>query len=193
MTSLKQKPSSPEADLLQRARRLEEAALAAIFDAYYLPLYRYLYHHLGHVATAEDLTAEVFRRFLDALHHGRGPSEHLQAWLYRVAHNLLVDELRRGKFQAAEALEEDQPDHAANVGAQARQAQLQEVVHQALNRLAPKQRAVLILRYLEDMEYAEIARILQLTEGAARALQQRGLRALQRHLKQRGILNLEDL
>ncbi len=184
---------SPESTLLQRARQLEESALATIFDTYYQPLYRYLYHHLGHAPTAEDLTAEVFRRFLDAVHRGRGPTENLQAWLYRVAHNLLVDELRRRELREADSLEADWPDLSMNVGDQAQQAQLQQVIRQALRFLSPKQQVVLVLHYLEDMEYAEIARVLQLSEGAVRALQQRGLRALQRHLKRLGVRSLEDL
>lgn len=193
MTPRRRASPSPEATLLQRARQLEESALATIFDTYYQPLYRYLYHHLGHAPTAEDLTAEVFRRFLDAIHRGRGPTENLQAWLYRVAHNLLVDELRHRELREADALEEDWPDLSMNVGDQAQQAQLQQVIRRALRFLSPKQQAVLVLHYLEDMEYAEIARVLQLSEGAVRALQQRGLRALQRHLKRRGVRSLDDL
>ena len=193
MTPRKRISVSPEATLLQRARQLEESALATIFDTYYQPLYRYLYHHLGHAPTAEDLTAEVFRRFLDAVHKGRGPTENLQAWLYRVAHNLLVDELRRRELREAEPLEENWPSLLMDVSVQAQQAQLQQVIRRALRFLSPKQQAVLVLHYLEDMEYAEIARALQLSEGAVRALQQRGLRALQRYLKRRGVRGLEDL
>lgn len=193
MTSRKPTPRSLDSDLLQRAQRLEESALAAIFDMYYQPIYRYLYYHLGHAPTAEDLAADVFRRFLEAIHRGRGPSASLQAWLYRVAHNLLVDELRRREIQEQEALEETLTDSAPPISLQAQQTLTRQAVRHALNALSPKQRTVLTLRYLEDMENEEIARILNLNEGAVRALQQRGLRALQRQLKRRGVLSSEDL
>jgi RNA polymerase sigma factor (sigma-70 family) len=84
-----------ERELLHRARSLDEIALSAIFDTFYPSLYRYIYHHVRHQATAEDLTAEVFTRILEQLADGRGPKRHLKAWLYRVAHNLVVDESRR--------------------------------------------------------------------------------------------------
>jgi|YelNatPaOPRAMG01_1025707.scaffolds.fasta_scaffold89458_2 RNA polymerase sigma-70 factor (ECF subfamily) len=193
MVSSRRNPSSQDADLLQRARRLEESALALIFDTYYQPLYRYIYHHLGHAPTAEDLTAEVFRRFLEALHSGHGPDDYLQAWLYRVAHNLVVDELRRRRRQEHEALKEGFPDSAATVGTQVQQALTRQAVRQALQALSPQQRAVLILKYLEGMENAEIAQALHLREGAVRALQHRGLRALERYLKRHGLMNLEDV
>lgn len=193
MTSRKQPSRSLDSDLLQRAQQLEESALATIFDTYYQPIYRYLYYHLGHAPTAEDLAADVFRRFLEALHRGRGPNTSLQAWLYRVAHNLLVDELRRREFQEQDSLEENLADSVPSIGLQTQQALTRQAVRSALNALSPKQRTVLTLRYLEEMENEEIARVLNLREGAVRALQQRGLRALQRHLKRRGILSSEDL
>ncbi len=193
MSSPKPPLRSQEIDLLQRAQRLEESALAEIFDRYYQPIYRYLYHHLGHAPTAEDLTAEVFRRFLEALHSHRGPNAYLQAWLYRVAHNLLVDELRHRKFQEQDALEENLPDAAPAVGWTVQQPPTRQAIRSVLNTLSPKQRTVLVLKYLEDMENDEIARVMNLSEGAVRALQQRGLRALQRRLKRRGLLSSEDL
>lgn len=193
MSSPKPPLRSQEIDLLQRAQRLEESALAEIFDRYYQPIYRYLYHHLGHAPTAEDLTAEVFRRFLEALHSHRGPNAYLQAWLYRVAHNLLVDELRHRKFQEQDALEENLPDAAPAVGWTVQQSPTRQAIRSVLNTLSPKQRTVLVLKYLEDMENDEIARVMNLSEGAVRALQQRGLRALQRRLKRRGLLSSEDL
>src|SRR5688572_18145816 len=86
-----------EQDLLKLARKLDDSALSAIFDAYYEPLYRYIYRHVSVSNTAEDLVAEVFRRFLEELKNQRGPATYLKAWLYRVAHNLIVDEIRRDK------------------------------------------------------------------------------------------------
>ena len=70
-----------EKDLLRRARAFDEDALAQVYDKFYAPIYRYVYHHLGDVRTAQDLTGEVFRRFLEALREGRGPRRPLQACL----------------------------------------------------------------------------------------------------------------
>lgn len=181
-----------ENDLLQRARRLDETALGAIFDAFYEPLYRYIQRHLGHDATAEDLTAEVFRRFLEQIAAGRGPTSHLKAWLYRVAHNLMVDELRRDKHRRHEPLDEDLPASDPSVGEQARQAAMKRDLQHALLQLSPKQQAVLTLKFQQGLDNEEIARTLGMNTGTVRALQQRGLRALQRLLQANGVLDEEE-
>ena len=64
---------SEQGELLHRARLLEQEALGEIYDCYYEPLYRYIYHHVRHRGTAEDLTAEVFARMRSQLARGRGP------------------------------------------------------------------------------------------------------------------------
>ena len=58
-------------------------------------MYRYIYRQVSDVETARDLTAELFRRFLQAIQQGQGPDQALRAWLYRTAHNLVVDHYRR--------------------------------------------------------------------------------------------------
>jgi RNA polymerase sigma-70 factor (ECF subfamily) len=185
-------PSADEQDLLQRARRLEAPALGAVFDAFYEPLYRYIYRHIGHATTAEDLTAEVFRRFLEQIRDGHGPTSHLKAWLYRVAHNLTVDELRRRKHQDHEPLDEDLHSADEPISKQVQQAIRQQQVRLALRQLSSKQQAVLTLKFLQGLENEEVARVLQMTAGTVRALQQRGLRALRRHLEGTGALDEED-
>ena len=78
-----------EAKLLKQAREFDEGALTYIYQTHHDAIYRYIYRHLGDVQTAQDITADVFRRFLQALSNGVGPTRQLSAWLYRVAHNLI--------------------------------------------------------------------------------------------------------
>jgi RNA polymerase sigma-70 factor (ECF subfamily) len=171
-----------ERDLLARARALDEAALGAIFDSYYPVLYRYLYYHVHHRQTAEDLAAEVFARMLEQLARGDGPRRHLRAWLYRVAHNLVVDESRRRVHRDHEPLDEQVAMVEGEVEAQAEASMLRGRAHAALMALTPAQRTVIALKYLEGCENHEIARILGTTVGAIKALQHRGLAAMQQHL-----------
>ena len=173
---------SDEQELLRQVRGLDEAALAEVFDLYYQPLYRYIYHHVGHAATAEDLTAEVFRRFLEQLHRRRGPQQHLRAWLYRVAHNLVIDDARRNARRKYEGLHEHLATTEHDIVKQTDEAILQEQARAALAHLTPKQRAVIILRFLEGLDNPEVARILQITVGSVKALQHRGLAAMRRYL-----------
>lgn len=186
MQATSDKSPIEEQNLLQRARGLDEAALGEIFDTYYRPLFRYLNIHLGHVPTAEDLAAEVFRILLEQIRLGRGPTEMLRAWLYRVAHNLMVDELRRRRYHEHDPLDERLPANEPAVTSRVQAAAENQAVLGALKHLSEKQQAVLSLKYLQGLENDEIARALHLTAGTVRALQFRGLRALQRHLERNG-------
>src|SRR5512138_184862 len=84
-----------EQDLLNGARALDMQALAAIYDRYSPGLYAYAMRLLGDECQAEDCVAETFSRFLKSLRAGQGPEEHLQAYLYRIAHNWITDLYRR--------------------------------------------------------------------------------------------------
>ena len=178
-------------DLLQRARRLDEEALAVIFDTFYEPLYRYIYHRTGHVSTAEDLAADVFTRLLEQFKRGRGPDRNLKAWLYRVARNLVVDEARRSSHRTHAQLDADPWDEEQNVEREAQRSILSTYAREALEKLTPNQRDVVILKYLEGLDNAEVSQTLGMSVGAVKALQHRGLAALRRHLVRSGALPKE--
>lgn len=176
-----------ERALLIRARLLDETALGEIFDQYYPVLYRYFYYHLGHQETAEDLTAQVFQRLLAQLHAGNGPDHSLKAWLFRVARNLLVDDVRRSVHRNHAALDEDTPDGYPSTEAQAHQLLLRDQMQTLLLELTAPQCEVLILRYLMDMTNPEIADLLNTSTGAVKALQNRALQVLRRRVAEKSI------
>ncbi|HOU23395.1 MAG TPA: sigma-70 family RNA polymerase sigma factor [Anaerolineae bacterium] len=86
-----------EAALLSRAREYDQAAIAEIYDRYSLRIYNYIYHRLGNAHLAEDLTATVFLRMLEAIRSSRAWQSSFSGWLYRIAHNLVVDYFRAGR------------------------------------------------------------------------------------------------
>jgi RNA polymerase sigma-70 factor (ECF subfamily) len=176
-----------EQELIRLARGLDQTVLTIIFDTYYRPLYRYLYHHIGHKTTAEDLAAEVFTRLLEQIRVGRGPERYLKAWLYRVAHNLAVDELRKRAYRDHDVLDETVAASGQSVSELAHLAAQSQQARMALAHLAPRQRTVVILKFLEGLENDEIAQIMNLSVSAVKALQHRGLAALRRHLSRLGV------
>jgi RNA polymerase sigma-70 factor (ECF subfamily) len=172
-----------EATLLDRIRQYDQAALAQVYDDYYDRIYRYVYRFVGQVAAAEDLTANVFLRLLNAVRSGNEPRTNLLAWLYRVAHNLVVDSFRRGpaaeELELTEWLEGYEPDLTHIV-----EQKLQlEVVRRALLDLTPAQQQVIALKFLEGLDSVEVGAILNKSEGAIDALQHRALLALRQALK----------
>lgn len=170
-----------EPGLLQRARQLDEDALAEIYDAFSPAIYAYAMRLMGDVNLAEDCVAETFSRFLLALRNGGGPSEHLKAYLYRMAHNWITDYYRRQRPETPLDVElrasgEVDPHFAVMQALEHRE------VRRALLLLTPDQRQVIALKYLEELDNAEIARMLQKPIGAVKSLQHRALAALRRIL-----------
>jgi RNA polymerase sigma-70 factor (ECF subfamily) len=181
-TVRRRKSMVDQTDLLQRARRFEEAALADIYDQFSDDLYRYAMRLLGDQNLAEDCVAETFSRFLQALQRGGGPREHLRAYLYRVAHNWITDHYRRKEIDPKDLLREEASVEAVDPS-QIVHAQLEvEKVRQALQYLTDDQRQVIMLKFLQGWSNQEIAATIQKPVGAVKSLQHRGLAALKRVL-----------
>lgn len=172
----------PEVIQLRQAQQGDSQALAAIYDRYHEAMYAYVYRRVGDVETARDLTGELFQHFLEALNKGGGPDEHLRAWLYRSAHNLVVDYYRRQQHRQHLPLDEailagsDNPAAAAEVALEVSR------VRRALHHLTEEQQQVLALKFLQGLSNEEVAVVMDKPVGAVKALQHRGLKALQRHL-----------
>ncbi len=181
---MKRKQTTDEAKLLQAARAWDMEALAAIYDIYSPLIYRYAMRLLGNADLAEDCTAETFARFLKALRDGGGPSKNLKAYLYRVAHNWITDYYRRNTVQQVELdpLSNLLPSEEKPLDVQAALGEEQERVRQALLKLTPEQRQVIVLRFLEEQSLREVAEAIQKPVGAVKALQHRAIAALRKVL-----------
>lgn len=171
-----------EERLLQQARTLDPQALAQIYDQFSPGVYRYALRLLGDQDLAEDCLAETFTRLLEALHRRRGPRHHLQAYLYRIAHNWIVDRFRSGlpdlELSDTMASEVESPELDA-----ARHLRRMEI-RAALRALTPEQSQVIALKYLEGWENAEIAQAMRKPVGAIKSLQHRALAALRKRLRE---------
>lgn len=174
--------SNHERSRLQRARRLDPQALASIYDAYYDEIYRYTYRRVGDQETACDLAATVFHRLLQALHDQRGPERSLRAWLYRTAHNAIVDYYRRAQHRRHLPLEDNVLIAASDPAQEASVRLGVERVREAMARLTPDQQQVIGLKFLQGLTNQEVADLLNKTVGAVKALQHRALAALEREL-----------
>jgi len=167
---------------LQQTRAFNRDALAAIYDNYHQAIYRYIYRQVGEVDATRDLTSAVFHRFLQAIKNGRGPNKSLKSWLYRTAHNLVIDHYRRQKHRQHAPLKEDLIDANDNPVTLAEQRISADIVRAALQHLTPDQRQVITLKFLEGLSNQEVAEITNKPIGAVKSLQHRALAALQRRL-----------
>ncbi len=171
-----------ETDLLAGAQDFDLRSLAEIYDTYSPGLFSYAIRLLGDSCLAEDCVAETFRRFLDALHRKKGPQDHLQAYLYRIAHNWITDRYRREPPPTFELEENASAGDHLRPEALIEQHLEHERVRSALRQLTPDQRQVVMLRFVEDWDTNAVSAALQKPAGAVKALQHRALEALRKLL-----------
>ena len=157
-------------------------ALTAIYDTLSPAIYAYSQRLLGSASLSEECVAETFSRFLHTLKKGLGPTQHLRAYIYRIAHNWVTDYYRCNQpdqpgDEALELIE----DHA-DIPGNAEQNLSKEEIRFALVNLPEQQRQVIILRYLEGWEHDEIASSLGKSVNAIKVIQHRAVRAMRSQL-----------
>jgi RNA polymerase sigma-70 factor (ECF subfamily) len=150
------------------------AAFDQLFRRWSAPLLRYLERMLGDAAAAEELVQEVFLRVHGARERYQ-PQARFSTWLYRIATNLALNELRRPRRRRPHASldEPEAPELAADPPAAEGQldaSRLSQRVVQELAALPERQRAALCLAAVEGLSYAEIAGALEISESAVKAL-----------------------
>lgn len=143
-------------------------------------IYRYVYFRVGEKEDAEDLTEQVFLNAWEALPGYRRSGSPFSSWLYRIAHNIVVDYHRRRKAcpPADTSVEVQLADDQASALGQVIASEEAATIAKALAQLPEEQQQVIILRFIEGLSHGEIARIMGKNEGACRMIQHRALAAL---------------
>ncbi len=167
-----------ERDLVLRSIKRDQDAFGQLYDRFVDKIYKYIYYRVNSKTEAEDLTAHVFLKAWEAIGNYQWTDRPFGAWLYRIAHNIVVDHFRTHRDTASL----DDPLATEQIG-----SDFEDVVEQQLNadtlkaalsRLTHDQQEVIILKFLEGYSTAEIAAILGKQEGAVRTLQHRALTRL---------------
>jgi RNA polymerase sigma-70 factor (ECF subfamily) len=176
-----------EEDLLIAARKFQRDALIKIYDVYHPQIYAYAYRTLLDADLAEDCVAVTFQRFLEIMQKGKGPTRFLRAYLYRIAHNWMMDWFRQAHNEIPMFdLEEDRwPAIDPSPVEIVRDRQLKTELLAQMQTLTPEQREVLVLRFFEDHSLQQTANIVKKPLGAVKALQNRAIKKLrQQYLKE---------
>jgi RNA polymerase sigma-70 factor, ECF subfamily len=172
----------PDAELIHSARGGNPLAFAVLYDRHADRVYRHILYRVGRVPDCEDLTQQTFLKAWQALGRYRVTDVPFVAWLLTIAHNNVVSYFRSKRDHVE--LPEDLPrvDESADPYAAAVQRDQQRLVRQAIRRLKPEFQQVVAMRYLEDMEYTDIARQIGKKEATVRVMLHRALRDLRKHL-----------
>jgi RNA polymerase sigma-70 factor, ECF subfamily len=168
-----------EEQLIEQAKTDPEA-FGRLYELYVEKIYNYIYYRLGNHHDAEDLTAKVFYRALNHIAHYNHKGVPFAAWLYRIAHNLVVNWHRdhsRRQMVGLENLDlsgdkQESPHHAAE------QTNERELLLAAIQHLPRERQELLMLKFVERMSNAEIGRVLGRSEGAVKSLYHRTLVSL---------------
>lgn len=183
-----------ETELLARASEFDERAIAEIYTRYEGKIYAFLYRRVGEQSLAEDLTAQVFLKMLEAIRSGHTWRTSFSGWLYRIAHNLLVDHYRECAKQRYVTLDEA-PLLVTGQHNPVRIAERRleiDRLRAAVRRLTDDQALVISLRFIERCSINDIAQMLDKSEGAVKALQHRALATLYQLLENEGLWDAAD-
>lgn len=171
-----------ERALVQRAIARDPEAFGALYDKHVVRVYRHVYYMVGNATEAEDLTAQAFLQGWQAIGRYQIRGAPFVSWLLRIAHNLGVSHLRSRKEKAE--LPETLVDRSRDGNPEdvlQRRADAQRV-REAILRLRDEQRQVIMLRFVEDLEYKEVAEIVGKSVAAVRVIQHRALNALRKQM-----------
>jgi len=174
-----------ERALVERAP-VEPAAFGELYDFYLPRIYGFLIRRVGERVVAEDLTASTFERALEAIRSGTFRNEAFGGWLYRVAANALVDHVRRSRRYVPGGVRASDPGDDDAVGETVDERALEaftaaierDALVRAIARLPEAHRRIVVLRYVDGLEPAEMAAVLGCTRSTAAVRLHRALRAL---------------
>ncbi len=173
---------SNERQLIEEARALSPEAWSAIYDTNFPKIYNYAYRRLEDHAAAEDLASQVFLEALRGIGGFQYRGVSLLAWLYRIAHNLTCDHLRRNAARPVIHLGNGNGNHEPQVSDAAEQVDTWQDISRALRHLPDDQQQVLILRFIEGLPTAAVAVIMGKRVGTVRVIQNRALGRMRRLL-----------
>ena len=167
--------------------RAKEARLASLYEEYYDRIAHYVYVRIGDKSEAEDIASEVFLKALESLRTYEERGLPMQAWLFKIARNMVVDHLRKATkykkipIETVEINDESDPQKTAETNIE------MEKVAIAMQQLTDAQKEVIQLRFFGGLNSREVSVLLNKSDGAVREMQRAALEKL------RGLLSESKL
>jgi RNA polymerase sigma-70 factor (ECF subfamily) len=178
-----------ERSWVESARAGDPEAVAWLYESYFDRIYKYVYLRLGDPTEAEDLCEQVFVKMIESIDSFQWQGSTFASWLYRIAHNEVVDTLRRHSRRPQVPLEpvsDILPSERDDPHFLAEQKDFHSDLRAAIADLTELQAQVIMLKFGSGLSNAEVAAILDRTEGAIKALQYSALQNLQKKMVLKG-------
>ena len=176
-----------ERSCVERARTGDPEAVGWLYERYFDRIYKYIYLKVGDPTEAEDITEQVFLKMIEGIANFQWQGSSFSSWLYRIAHNQVVDTLRQHQRRPQVALEpvaDMLPSERDDPHRLAEKSDFRDHLHEAMHQLTDLQAQVIALKFGAEMSNAEVAAMLDRTEGAVKALQYSALQNLQKLMVQ---------
>jgi RNA polymerase sigma-70 factor (ECF subfamily) len=171
-----------EESLIERAKEHDHYALTRLYEDNFDKIYRYIVFKIGDRTEAEDMTQQVFLNAIQSISSYKSKGMPFSSWLYRIAHNQIVDHLRKKSKRPTVPLDDTLPLKSGDPRHDVEQKMELEEVIAAAGSLTAMQKEVISLRFASEFSVAECARTMGKTEGAVKALQHSAIAALRKAL-----------
>lgn len=181
-----------ERTLVAQASRHNAQAFSQLYGRYVNKIHKYICFKVGSTVLAEDMTAQVFLNAWVAIGEYCDTNRPFSAWLYRIAHNLVVDYFRRHHETVSLEDYAYPVEDRGNVEELVEKGLNDEMIRNVISRLTVDQQQVLTYRFLHGYSTYDLADMMGKDPGAVRSLQHRGLRALERILNSNDV-QMEDV
>ncbi|MEK7672591.1 MAG: sigma-70 family RNA polymerase sigma factor [Patescibacteria group bacterium] len=174
--------------LVKSVQNGDQEAFAKIYDVFIDPIYRYVYYRVNS-AEAEDLIETVFLKAWENIKQYKHDKKSFAAWLFRIAHNLVVDHYRSSKDKVYEELNAQLPDlnRQHNPIKSTQNILDNQMLKEAIGSIKREYREIIIHKFVNELSNKEIAEVLNKSEGSLRILQFRALKALRNVLEEKGV------
>lgn len=173
---------------VKRAQNGDADAFGKIYDMFADQIYRYVYFKASE-DDVEDIVETVFLKAWEKIHQYKTGKKSFSSWIFRIAHNLVVDSYRARKDKETVELTPDVAEYRRehNPIRVTEDKIHSDALKDALSAIKPRYRQVLILKFINELSNQEISGVLKKSEGSLRILQFRALRALKAEFERNGI------
>jgi RNA polymerase sigma-70 factor, ECF subfamily len=164
--------------LVELAASGDAEAFGRLYDLYADRIYRHIYYRTNNVDDARDMTQEVFTRAWRKLPAYKRTGTPFLGWLFTISHNRVIDYYRTRKDQVYLNAEIDREGQGNSSEQMAEAEFTQDEVRRVIRQLPGDQQQVILMSFIEGLEYSEIASALHKTEGNIRVILHRGLKKM---------------
>lgn len=174
--------------LVKKVQAGDKEAFTPLYDIYADPLYRYIYYKVNR-GDAEDILETVFLKVWENFSSFDSKKGNFTSWIYRIAHNLIVDYYRASSKRETMELDVNLKDEkrSHNPIDVTESVLNSETLKLSLDKLKPRYRDILIYKFINQLDNKEISQLINQSEGSVRILQFRALKALRKVLEKKGI------